>query len=799
MDKVGLDLGVSSRVFGAKQSKKTSALPVFKGNVKTKESSCSLSNLQAYHLASLPKISFGRRLTEHKSWGANVVKNKAGNDSTKFKVWAQNSDRVFVEIRPKSKNESLTQEEGFIKIEKDQNGKLIDIVPSDEKSEVIELEKQPRGIFEGISKNAKTGNEYRYLLVDKDGNIKGRKDPYAKQQNHVGSWSTIYDHDEYKWNDSGWTKTSNKKRIGRNNPKLLPTIAEVHVGIIDAKGNFDSVKKKIDEYAEKGTFNTIELMPVEGCYFDPKTGIGFNWGYDGVDKFAPTELYGGPDKLKGLIDYAHKKGINVMMDMVPNHMGPHGNYLSDFSPYNGDNTQWGDGFNYESGNQDERVLTRDYMTNVALNWLLDYHCDGLRLDMTQRMGSDFEMKQIALECRFHAPHSFITAEDARQNEGDGKKLNDARVIRHTSEDDITLDKSKTYKERENLHVDLLNKLDHNETSVDTLDYDSQWDFAFHHSLASLLLGQEFMDYQPNLSNFEFSFKNGPLNTKYLMSHDEVGNNDGTRFVSKVITAKLALFHRTEGSSPAEKGQRAANVGQKLLEAYLAKDDSIWNIENQRKLHVYGFISKSEFEGVYDEARALDRLGLGAVFMAPGPKMIFDGAEKGVASRFKFFAKHPDKATTDNISAEKGYDTGKQSFDDAKLKRDDYENFDEKFEKYSDDLFKLLNSSQALQSQDNSAGHLKTYLYNQANVMQVVRKEGDDEILSIMNFNNSEYDNFKLKNLPAGEWEEVINSNNKKYGGNSEYMNNHSHMQTSADASMDIKLPGNSIVIFKKKK
>lgn len=44
-------------------------------------------------------------------------------------------------------------------------------------------------------------------------------------------------------------------------------------------------------------------------------------GYDEVDKFAPESSYETPDELKNLVNYAHSKGINVILDVVPNHFG----------------------------------------------------------------------------------------------------------------------------------------------------------------------------------------------------------------------------------------------------------------------------------------------------------------------------------------------------------------------------------------------------------------------------------------------------------------------------------------------
>ena len=70
----------------------------------------------------------------------------------------------------------------------------------------------------------------------------------------------------------------------------------------------------------------IEVMPV--AEFEGR----FGWGYDGVDLFAPTRLYGEPDDFRQFVDAAHGVGIAVILDVVYNHFGPVGNYLRMFSP-----------------------------------------------------------------------------------------------------------------------------------------------------------------------------------------------------------------------------------------------------------------------------------------------------------------------------------------------------------------------------------------------------------------------------------------------------------------------------------
>ena len=74
----------------------------------------------------------------------------------------------------------------------------------------------------------------------------------------------------------------------------------------------------------------------------------FGWGYDGVDMFAPSRLYGTPDDARAFVDAAHRHGLAVILDVVYNHFGPVGNYMADFSPmFLGAAGEWGDLFNFD--------------------------------------------------------------------------------------------------------------------------------------------------------------------------------------------------------------------------------------------------------------------------------------------------------------------------------------------------------------------------------------------------------------------------------------------------------------------
>ncbi|MBO9684855.1 MAG: malto-oligosyltrehalose trehalohydrolase, partial [Flavisolibacter sp.] len=129
---------------------------------------------------------------------------------------------------------------------------------------------------------------------------------------------------------------------------------------------------RLDELKELGV-NALEMMPVS--QFPGER----NWGYDGVYPYAVQNSYGGPDGLKKLVDACHQKGIAVILDVVYNHLGPEGNYFSQFGPYFTKTycTPWGDAINFD-GEWSDGV--REYFSENVIHWFRNYHIDGLRCD-----------------------------------------------------------------------------------------------------------------------------------------------------------------------------------------------------------------------------------------------------------------------------------------------------------------------------------------------------------------------------------------------------------------------------------
>jgi maltooligosyltrehalose trehalohydrolase len=171
---------------------------------------------------------------------------------------------------------------------------------------------------------------------------------------------------------------------------------ELHVGTFTPEATLDSAIARLDYLRDLG-ITAIELMPLNAV---PGTR---NWGYDGVGLYAVQSNYGGPDALRRFVDAAHHRGLAVILDVVYNHLGNEGNYLSQFGPYftSKHETPWGDAINYDDA---DSIHVRRFIVDNAVYWLREYHLDGLRLDAVQTIKDD-SPQHIVAEIAAHA-HQF---------------------------------------------------------------------------------------------------------------------------------------------------------------------------------------------------------------------------------------------------------------------------------------------------------------------------------------------------------------------------------------------------------
>jgi maltooligosyltrehalose trehalohydrolase len=152
----------------------------------------------------------------------------------------------------------------------------------------------------------------------------------------------------------------------------------MHLGTFTPEGTWEAASRELPALAALG-ITVLEIMPIAD--FPGRCG----WGYDGVNLFAPTRLYGTPDDCRRFIDRAHALGMGVILDVVYNHIGPEGNVLPHFSPeYFTDrySTDWGAAINYEDAHAGP---VREYFVANVGYWIEEFHFDGLRIDATQNI------------------------------------------------------------------------------------------------------------------------------------------------------------------------------------------------------------------------------------------------------------------------------------------------------------------------------------------------------------------------------------------------------------------------------
>ena len=232
----------------------------------------------------------------------------------------------------------------------------------------IPLERRDEGWFALVTDAVKPGSQYRFR-IDETQKV---PDPASRfQPRDVHGPSEVIDPDAFFWQDHSW--------LGR--PWEEAVLYELHVGAFSPAGTFSSLCERLDYLADLG-ITALELMPVAD--FPGQR----NWGYDGVLPFAPDSAYGRPEDLKELVQTAHSRGLMVLLDVVYNHFGPEGNYLSLYAPqfFTGrHHTPWGDAINFDGP---ENRTVRDFFIQNALYWLTEYHFDGLRLDAVHAIMDD---------------------------------------------------------------------------------------------------------------------------------------------------------------------------------------------------------------------------------------------------------------------------------------------------------------------------------------------------------------------------------------------------------------------------
>ena len=251
------------------------------------------------------------------------------------------------------------------------------------------VEPAEHGIFETFIPEAKEGQLYKYLIYTEDGNKLYKADPYATYAEvRPGTASRIYDNTKFKWTDQTWMK---QRKAAKNFWEQPLAIYEVHPGSWkrhprpenDGFYSYKEFAHSLTEYVLDMGYTHVELMGISEYPFDG------SWGYQVTGYYAPTSRYGTPDDFMYLVNYLHKNGIGVILDWVPAHFPKDAHGLADFDgrplyeyadPRKGEHPDWGTKiFNYG------KPEVKNFLIGSALQWVEQYHIDGLRVDAVASM------------------------------------------------------------------------------------------------------------------------------------------------------------------------------------------------------------------------------------------------------------------------------------------------------------------------------------------------------------------------------------------------------------------------------
>jgi len=229
--------------------------------------------------------------------------------------------------------------------------------------ETLALTPHGDGWFNVIVPGCRGGARYRFIIDQ----TMAVPDPASRfQPEGVHGPSEVIDPTAYQWCDDAWAATLWHELV----------FYELHVGAFTPQGTYRAAIEKLDLLVDLG-ITAVELMPLG------ESAGARGWGYDGVYPFAPESRYGRPEDLKAFVEAAHRKGLAVFLDVVYNHFGPEGNYLSRYAPQfftDRHRTPWGTAIDFEGAPE-----VRRYFLDNALYWTLEFGFDGLRLDAVHAM------------------------------------------------------------------------------------------------------------------------------------------------------------------------------------------------------------------------------------------------------------------------------------------------------------------------------------------------------------------------------------------------------------------------------
>lgn len=306
-------------------------------------------------------------------------------DSTEFRVWSPLSTRIVLKIYDKGDGP---------------------VAPS----QTVEMTKGDRGVFITTLTGDLAGKYYTYTVYNSS-YPSGAEivDPYAKSAGLNGARGQIVNFEET--NPDGWEKVT-PYQYDRNELVVWEThVSDVtssstwtgteanrkkFLGMIESGTTYTqggvTVKTGFDHIVELGV-NAVQLVPIYDQNNNEST-MTFNWGYnplnynvlEGSYSSNPSDGYARIREFKQLVQAFNGQGINIIMDVVYNHVAAASGSNFDvlmpgyFYRYTADGS-FSNGSGCGNETASEHLMFRKFMIDSVCFWAKEYKLGGFRFDL----------------------------------------------------------------------------------------------------------------------------------------------------------------------------------------------------------------------------------------------------------------------------------------------------------------------------------------------------------------------------------------------------------------------------------
>ena len=323
-------------------------------------------------------------------------------ESTTFRVWSPISTSIKLRVYE-------TGTPAKVKL----NGQDVVFAGGSDLYTEHNMEKKDKGVFEVTLNGDFAGKYYTYVVTNATYKNAEIVDPYAKSTGINGIRGMVVDFSIT--NPEGW---ENVKLNGKKDTELVvwethiadltssstwggtPANAKTYKGFYETGTTYQGVKTGFDHVKELGV-NAVQIIPIFDQANDERqdsirtdgTKREFNWGYnplnynalDGIYSQDPFDGYTKIREFKELVKAYSNAGINIIMDVVYNHVA--GLEMSNFDVlmpnyyfrYVGGKASNGSGCGNETAS--EMPMFRKFMIDSAEFWASEYKLGGFRFDL----------------------------------------------------------------------------------------------------------------------------------------------------------------------------------------------------------------------------------------------------------------------------------------------------------------------------------------------------------------------------------------------------------------------------------